>query len=56
MLTPLPRGNNQEQPQYLVSAEEWEERLNAHMSQQITGRYIPIILDLGNGSETHIRS
>ena len=53
MLTPLPRGNNQDKPEYLVSSEPWEERPDIFMWEQITGRYIPIILDFGNGSEIH---
>ena len=51
MLTALPKGNNQAKPEYIVSSEPWEERPDSFMWAQITGRYIPIILDFGNGSE-----
>ena len=35
-------------PQFLVSREEWNDRLSMWTKQQITGRYIPVLLDFGN--------
>ena len=47
---------NDHYPPYLVSCEAWQEPLDSFMWKHITGRFVPVILDLGNGNKIYIRS